>query len=144
LVSEKQNAAVPVEQSSDDISINEMFHQHDQALIAHEAVIPAAVAMQSLPPELQRAIQVLSDTYEALDLRIETTFGNAGNDFIGALPEIEGYEVELQQFVDVLIDDIRHTANRANTQSVLLHLSFQDKNDLTEQMLSLVSPQEGS
>lgn len=89
---------------------------------------------QSLPPELRRIAESLCDTYDALDLRIETTLAAAADDFIAALPEMKGREAELRQFVALLTDDLRMKAGGAHSRPVLLRLSFQSENDLLRQL----------
>lgn len=135
---EKKVAVLPQGQSRDQTPVSEVFSQHDQALIEHKAALSEAklVSVHSLPLELQRAVQVLSDTYTKLDLRVETTLKSAGNDFIAALPEVEGCELELRHLVAVLIGGLRSSASETKSQSVLLHLAFQDEDDLTQQLLS--------
>jgi hypothetical protein len=96
-----------------------------------------AAAPSALSPQLQRAVQVLSDTYETLDLRIETTIGAAEHDFIAALPEVEDHEAELRHFVSVLIADMRVAAGQNHSQPVVLHLAFRGEDDLTQQILTL-------
>ena len=93
----------------------------------------------SLPPGLERAVQILCNTYETLDLRIETTLAAAETDFLAALPEIDTHKTELKEFVGVLIRDLRAQANGAQSQPVLLRLSFQDEGDLTQQILSTIN-----
>jgi hypothetical protein len=102
-----------------------------------QAVSETAPSMiQSLPPELERIVRVLCDTYEELDLRIETTLGAAENDFLAALPEIEGHETELRRMVTLLIDDLGSAINGMKFQPVLLRLTFHDEGELTEQLLT--------
>jgi hypothetical protein len=100
------------------------------------------VTEQSLPPELQRVVQILCEAYETLDLRIETTLVAAEDDFLAALPEIAEHETDVRQFVALLVDDLRLTVHGASSQSVLLRLAFQDEDDLTQQLLSNMTAQE--
>ncbi len=94
--------------------------------------------LQSLSPDLQRAVQALCDTYEAIDLRIETTLGNAEADFMAAMPEVKNHQRELRQLVRLLIVDVHCAADADATadQPVLLRFAFQDEGDLVEQLLS--------
>ena len=137
MIAVNKNAVLPIGQDSDDESIAEVFNQHDQALVAHvvSLSVTASISLQSLPPELQRAVQVLCDTYETLDLRVETTLAAAENDFITALSEVEGRETELRQLVALLVNDLRQTTSAAESSPVLLCLAFQDENDLARQLL---------
>lgn len=107
---------------------------------AHIA-LSAPLPVESLPSELQGAVQALSDTYETLDLRIETTFANAENDFIAALSEVEGCEAELREFVSLLLKDLRRTVADVGAQQIVLQLSFESENDLAQQVLSSLEAQ---
>lgn len=93
---------------------------------------------QKLAPDLQRAVQVLCDTYEAIDLRIETTLGKAEADFLAALPEVKNYEDELRQLVGLLMADVRKTLHgeAISTEPLLLRFTYQDQQDLVEQLIS--------
>jgi len=85
---------------------------------------------------LQRAVQVLCDTYETLDLRIETTLANAANDFVTALSEVDGHEDELRKLVAQLLQNLHRTAETTEAQQVILQLSYKNEDELTQQILS--------
>jgi len=137
LAQEKKNVALP-EGRDEDLSIDEIFKQHDHTLIEHAAITPETklLPVHSLPPELQRAVQVLCDTYETLDLRIETTLANAANDFVTALSEVDGHEDELRKLVAQLLQNLHRTAETTEAQQVILQLSYKNEDELTQQILS--------
>jgi hypothetical protein len=108
---------------------------------AQRAVKEAPVATRTLPIEMQRVLQVLCDTYHTLDLRIETTLGAAEQDFLAALPEIEGYDNELRQLVKMFLLDLRRTVTGTEAQPVLLRLAFENETDLAEQFLAYTEMQ---
>ena len=102
-------------------------------------VSPAIAATEkTLSPNLRRAVQILCDTYDAIDLRIETTLGKAENDFVAALPEVQGCDEELRELADLLIEDVRNTlqGQAISTQPLLLRFTYQDQNDLVTQLVS--------
>ena len=134
----KKNAVLPQTRDDGEISVTEVFERYDQALIEQGPPAPVPFSIQSLPPELQRAVQALCDTYETLDLRVETTLAAAENDFIAALSEVEGCEAELRQLISLFIGDLRLAARTAKLQAVVLRLSFRDENDLAKQILSAI------
>jgi len=140
VTSQKTVAALPIGQKSNKISLDKVFTEHDQALAEHQgnaAVRTTEITTQSLPPEMQRVVQVLCDTYEAIDLRIETTLGAAEADFLAAMPEVKGHETDLRQLVKLLISDVRDTAGAVTSvQPLLLRFAYQDRGDLVEQLLS--------
>lgn len=95
-----------------------------------------ADAVREIPPELRRAVQALCDTYDSLDLRLETTLFAAEEDVLAALPEVENCKADLRRLISLLIRDLRHGTDGSQSQRVLLRLSFQDEADLTQQLLS--------
>lgn len=101
-----------------------------------DAAFSMPLPIDSLPPDLQRAVQILCETYEDLDLRIETTLANAANDFITALSEVDGHEDELRKLVVQLLQNLRSTAETTEFQPVILQLSYKNENELTQQLLS--------
>lgn len=137
MAKEKNNAVLP-QGEDDNISIDEVFKRHDQALVEHgkPASESEPASILPLPPELQRAVQVLCDTYETLDLRVEATMSQAADTFITALSEVEGHEAELRKLVTLLLSGLRQTADMADAQPVAIQLSFDDESDLTWQVLS--------
>lgn len=92
--------------------------------------------IKKLPQDMQRVLQLLCDTYESLDLRIETTPAQAETDFLRALPEIEGHDDDLRKLVAVLIADLRGAAKGTEENMVILKLAFKDEADLAEQFLA--------
>ncbi len=137
MAKEKKDIALP-EGRDEDISIDEIFQQHDQVLAEHGKVAPEAelVPVHSLPPDLQRAVQALCDTYETLDLRIETTLAKAANDFVAALSEVDGHEDELRKLVARLLQNLHRTAETKESQQVILQMSYKNEDELTQQILS--------
>lgn len=143
MVIQKKDAVLSLGQDGEDTSIAEVFARHDQALVVHGISASEALPtpLRSLPPELQRAVQVLCETYETLDLRIETTLVAAADDFVTALNEVEGHEVELRQMVALLISDLNQSGGNPQAQQILLRLIFQNEDDLAQQMSSIVETQ---
>jgi hypothetical protein len=137
-LAKEKNKVVLSQYKGDDISMDEVFERHDQALIEHAAVMPETkpFPVHSLSPELQRAVQALCDTYETLDLRIETTLANAANDFVTALSEVDGHEAELRKLVAQLIQSLHRTPETADSQQVILQLSYKNEDELMQQILS--------
>lgn len=140
MAKEKKDIALP-ECRDENISIDEVFEQHDHALIEHATVTPETkpVPVHSLPPDLQRAVQALCDTYETLDLRIETTFADAANDFVTALSEVGGHEDELRKLVAQLLQNLHRTAEISELQQVILQVSYKNEDELTQQILSTLT-----
>lgn len=102
-----------------------------------QATVSKDVTEQTLSPGLQRAVQILSATYETLDLRIETTLGAAEADFFKALPEIQNHKEELRQFITFLLSDLRlEGLTPGSEQPLFIRFAFQDEDDLIEQLLS--------
>ncbi|MDE1900560.1 MAG: hypothetical protein KGI37_02810 [Alphaproteobacteria bacterium] len=96
------------------------------------AASKAPVTIEPPPSELRRVVQILRDTYETLDLRIETTLAAAGNDFLAAMPEIETHREEMRQFIISLIDNLRPQIDGTLSQPILLYLAFHDEYDLAQ------------
>jgi hypothetical protein len=137
--SPKTVTSPPVGLKSDETSLDTVSAEHEQALALHRlknAIQNTEITTQSLPLELQRVVQILCDTYEAIDLRIETTFGTAETDFLSAMPEVKGHEVELLQLVRLLMADLKTTIHTELDHPLLLRFTYQDKVDLVEQLLS--------
>lgn len=99
-------------------------------------------AAKTLPPQMQQVLQALCDTYEKLDLRIETTLDAAESDFLKALPELEGHEDDLRRLVKILTTDLRRSSIGSENKSVILRLAFKDEADLTEQFFLQTKMQE--
>lgn len=135
--SDKKNAVLP-QGKDEEIFIDEVFEQHDQALVEHGKAVSEVepTTVHSLPPDLQRAVQALCDTYETLDLRVEATISQAADTFITALSEVEGHETELRKLVALLLSGLRQSTDMTEGQPVAIQLSFDDEDDLTRQVLS--------
>ena len=128
-------------QEGDNTSLAHTLSKHSQFVAEHRAAVVVRdsaeeATTKSLAPELQRAVQALCDTYEALDLRIETTLGAAEADFLAALPEISGCEAEMRHLVAILIADVRVAAGNLPDTPLLLRFAYQNKGELVEQILS--------
>lgn len=93
--------------------------------------------IRELPQHLRRATQMLWETYETLDLCIETTFGLAEKAFLAALPELNGNKEDTLLLIRHLLSGLRNSdgTKPQASHSISLRLVYQDRNTLIQQLL---------
>lgn len=91
--------------------------------------------LKNLSPHLQRAVEALWANFEALDLELITTPADAEEDFLAAIPAIDGVEDDIRQLVRELVEDIRMNFNTASDAPMRLRFAYQNKDELIEQIL---------
>jgi len=95
------------------------------------------IVQKNLTPAMGRAAMAMADAYEALDIEVITTLQNAAEDFLAALPIIDGYEDEIRQMAIELVADMCSRFEAYPHQNLRLRFAYQNEADLVDQLLSI-------